>query len=222
MAVVETEVESKSLPANAYEPLEPGEVYLPLVPAEAKLPELTTRSIGWGVFLCVIFTVASAYSGLKVGQVMESAIPISILAIGLARVYRRRSSVLENVIITGIGGAAGGRGRRRHLHAARALHPEARSASGADHLHLPGGRLPGRAVPDSAASLFRARHARPAALSGSDRDHRSAGHGREGRIAGQAAAAGDRDLRRLRLLRHHLPGVEGVRQLPVSCRCCAR
>jgi putative OPT family oligopeptide transporter len=55
----------------------------------------------------VVFTVASAYSGLKVGQVMEAAIPISILAIGLARVYRRRSTVLENVIITGIGGVAG-------------------------------------------------------------------------------------------------------------------
>src|ERR1019366_614982 len=48
-------------------------------------------------------TVASAYSGLKVGQVMEAAIPISILAIGLARLYPRRSTVLENVITTGIG-----------------------------------------------------------------------------------------------------------------------
>ncbi len=38
---------------------------------------------------------------------MESAIPISILAIGLARLYKRRSSLLENVIITGIGGVAG-------------------------------------------------------------------------------------------------------------------
>lgn len=55
----------------------------------------------------MIFTVASAYSGLKVGQVMEAAIPISILAIGLARAYPRRSSVLENVIIAGIGGLAG-------------------------------------------------------------------------------------------------------------------
>jgi putative OPT family oligopeptide transporter len=107
MAVVETDIESKSLPANAYEPLKPGETYPPLIPAEAKLTELTARSIGWGVLLCIVFTVASAYSGLKVGQVMESAIPISILAIGLARVYRRRSSVLENVIITGIGGVAG-------------------------------------------------------------------------------------------------------------------
>ncbi|HVO80899.1 MAG TPA: oligopeptide transporter, OPT family [Terriglobales bacterium] len=102
-----TEVETKSLPENAYQPLKPGETYPPIVPAEAHLPELTSRSIGWGVLLCVIFTVASAYSGLKVGQVMESAIPISILAIGLARLYGRRSSLLENVIITGIGGVAG-------------------------------------------------------------------------------------------------------------------
>jgi putative OPT family oligopeptide transporter len=97
----------KRLPSNAYTPLAPGEVYEPPVAASEKLAELTPRSIGWGVFLCVVFTIASAYSGLKVGQVMEAAIPISILAIGLARVYPRRSTVLENVIITGIGGLAG-------------------------------------------------------------------------------------------------------------------
>src|SRR5437660_3429097 len=98
---------AKAVPQNAYTPLPPGTVYQPLVPASAKLPEATGRSVAWGLFLCVIFTVASAYSGLKVGQVMEAAIPISILAIGLARVYRRRSSLLENVIITGIGGVSG-------------------------------------------------------------------------------------------------------------------
>jgi putative OPT family oligopeptide transporter len=96
-----------TLPENAYKPLPPGAVYAPPVPASAALPELTGRAVGWGLFLCVIFTVASAYSGLKVGQVMEAAIPISILAIGLARAYPRRSSLLENVIITGIGGLAG-------------------------------------------------------------------------------------------------------------------
>jgi putative OPT family oligopeptide transporter len=99
--------DTKSLPENAYKPLAPGEVYAPPVPASARLPESTARSVGWGLFLCVIFTVASAYSGLKVGQVMEAAIPISILAIGLARVYKRRSSLLENVIITGVGGVSG-------------------------------------------------------------------------------------------------------------------
>ncbi|MDQ2977774.1 MAG: OPT/YSL family transporter, partial [Acidobacteriota bacterium] len=99
--------ESQSLPENAYGPLAPGEVYSPIVPPSARLPEATWRSVLWGLFLCAIFTAASAYSGLKVGQVMEAAIPISILAIGLARVYPRRSSILENVIITGIGGVSG-------------------------------------------------------------------------------------------------------------------
>jgi putative OPT family oligopeptide transporter len=102
-----TEAEAKSLPESAYAPLRPGEAYPPLVAPQEKLPELTGRSVAWGVLLCVIFTVASAYSGLKVGQVMEAAIPISILAIGLARLYPRRSSILENVIITGIGGVSG-------------------------------------------------------------------------------------------------------------------
>ncbi|HWW92090.1 MAG TPA: peptide transporter, partial [Vicinamibacteria bacterium] len=69
--------ESKSLPANAYTLLSPGEVYRPAVPASVHPPETTARSVGWGLFLCVIFTIASAYSGLKVGQVMEAAIPIS-------------------------------------------------------------------------------------------------------------------------------------------------
>ena len=99
--------DTRSLPENAYRELAPGESYQPVIPATADLPEATRRSVLWGLFLCVIFTVASAYSGLKVGQVMEAAIPISILAIGLARVYARRSTLLENVIITGVGGVSG-------------------------------------------------------------------------------------------------------------------
>src|SRR6476469_2539873 len=99
--------ETKSLPENAYRQLGPGEAYRPIVPPAASLPESTPRSVAWGLFLCAIFTAASAYSGLKVGQVMEAAIPISILATGLARVYSRRSSLLENVIITGVGGVSG-------------------------------------------------------------------------------------------------------------------
>src|SRR5204862_4666797 len=99
--------ESKSLPQNAYVTLGEGENYEPMVLPQEHPPETTARAIGWGLFLCIIFTVASAYSGLKVGQVMEAAIPIAILAIGLARLYARRSTVLENVIITSVGGAAG-------------------------------------------------------------------------------------------------------------------
>ncbi len=98
---------SVRLPSNAYSHLTDGEMYAPIVPASKKTAEATWRSVSWGLFLCIIFTLASAYSGLKVGQVMEAAIPISILAIGLARVYKRRSTLLENVILTGIGGTSG-------------------------------------------------------------------------------------------------------------------
>jgi putative OPT family oligopeptide transporter len=99
--------DASRLPDNAYKPLGTGEVYAPVVPTAAVVPESTWRSVLWGLLLCVVFTLASAYSGLKVGQVMEAAIPISILAIGLARVYKRRSTLLENVIMTGIGGTSG-------------------------------------------------------------------------------------------------------------------
>ncbi len=94
------------LPENAYHTLKPGEVYTPIIRAEVMVPEATARAILWGILLCVVFTIASAYSTLKVGQGMEASIPISILVIGLARAYRRRLSLLENVIVTGMGGAS--------------------------------------------------------------------------------------------------------------------
>ena len=100
-------LDTSRLPENAYRPLGAGETYVPVVPPKAALAEATGRSVLWGLFLCIIFTLASAYSGLKVGQVMEASIPISILAIGLARVYKRRFTLLENVILTGIGGTSG-------------------------------------------------------------------------------------------------------------------
>src|SRR5260221_4543270 len=101
------ETETRFLPENAYRLLKPAESYTPIVSAKSTQAEFTLRSVFWGIVFCVIFSVASAYSALKVGQGMEAAIPISILAIGLARIYGRRTSLLENVIITGIGAASG-------------------------------------------------------------------------------------------------------------------
>jgi len=165
--------ETKSLPEDAYTPLAPGRCTADCA-AGATVPELTWRSVGWGVLLCIIFS-GPRRTGLEGGQVMEAAIPISILAIGLARgVPARRSSLLENVIITSIGGRGGVGGGGRHLHIARALHSEAGSASRADDLHLRGGRVPGDSVPHPAAPLFRAGHARQIPLPGGDGHHGSA------------------------------------------------
>ena len=104
--MLEAEPQTTALPDNAYRPLKADESYTPIVRPDLHQPEVTWRSVLWGVFFCAVFTVASAYSTLKVGQGMEAAIPISILAIGLARVYARRSTLLENVIIIGMGGAS--------------------------------------------------------------------------------------------------------------------
>lgn len=100
------ETAARALPENAYKTLKKGETYKPLIGPEAKAQEVTLWALSWGILFCVIFSVASAYSALKVGQGMEAAIPISILTIGLARVFKRRSPLLENVIITGIGAAS--------------------------------------------------------------------------------------------------------------------
>ncbi len=93
----------EGLPANARRPLEEGESYVPVVPDETGVPEVTPRAIIMGLAFCAVFAMAAAYLALKVGQGIEAAIPISILAIGLSRVFSRRSSMLENVIIQSVG-----------------------------------------------------------------------------------------------------------------------
>jgi hypothetical protein len=101
------ETSRKSLPPEAYQELPPGRSYTPFEPAETGVPEITARSVIWGLFMSLFFTFSIAYLGLKVGTVPEAAIPIAILAVGVGYVYKRKSSILENVIIQSIGSASG-------------------------------------------------------------------------------------------------------------------
>lgn len=106
----EPEVSTK-LPENAYRELAPGERYVPMVPAEAAVPELSARSIAFGIAMNVLWAAAATYIALKVGQGIETAIPISILAVGLSglllRLGRRRSTILENVNVLAISTTSG-------------------------------------------------------------------------------------------------------------------
>lgn len=94
------------LPSNAYTVLKPGEKYAPIVPAEKILPEVSLRSVFWGILFGIIFSAGTTFLTLKIAQGMEAAIPIAIISVGLAYAYKRRSSILENVIIQSIGSAA--------------------------------------------------------------------------------------------------------------------
>jgi putative OPT family oligopeptide transporter len=98
---------SGGLPANAYRELREGERYEPIVSAGANVPEITARSIGFGLVMTSIFSAAAAYISLKLGQGIESAIPIAILAIGFSAIARRKSTLLENVNIVTLGACAG-------------------------------------------------------------------------------------------------------------------
>ena len=94
-------LESKvtELPANAYSELEPGEEYKPVLPADKPATEVTGYSLIMGVLMAIIFSAATAYSGLKIGQVFEAAIPIAIIAVGVSAALRKKNALGQNVII---------------------------------------------------------------------------------------------------------------------------
>ena len=78
------------LPENAYRELKEGEQYTPLMSPEKNYREVTPWSVLWGLVMCVIFSAAAAFLGLKVGQVFEAAIPIAIIAVGLSNGFKRK------------------------------------------------------------------------------------------------------------------------------------
>lgn len=98
---------AKRLPENAYRKLNPGEEFVPIVPAAKIMPELTPYALFWGLFYAVLFSAACAYLGLKIGQVFEAAIPITILAIGLSSSLKKKDALQQNVMIQSIGSASG-------------------------------------------------------------------------------------------------------------------
>ncbi len=95
------------LPENAYRELKPGEEYKPVLPADKPVTEVTPWSVGMGLLMAVIFSAAAAYSGLKIGQVFEAAIPISIIAVGASAAFRKKNALGQNVIIQSIGASSG-------------------------------------------------------------------------------------------------------------------
>ncbi len=109
---LETSQGEVGLPENAFRELKAGESYRPLIPAQARVAEVSVRSIIQGLIWSVIFSAAATYIALKLGQGIESAIPISILAIGFSvlvvRFFKRRAStLLENVNVLALGATSG-------------------------------------------------------------------------------------------------------------------
>jgi uncharacterized oligopeptide transporter (OPT) family protein len=108
--MAEPDVQFK-FPDNAYRELKEGEEYVPMVPPSQRVPEITTRMIVFGLLMNIVFSVAATFLALKAGQGIETAIPISILAVGLSgfllKAGMRASSILENVYVLAISTTSG-------------------------------------------------------------------------------------------------------------------
>ncbi len=98
---------TNGLPENAYKELKEGESYTPVMEPTRHYPEVTGWSVAWGMVMAVLFSAAAAYSGLKIGQVFEAAIPIAILAVGLSAIAKKPNALGQNVIIQSIGACSG-------------------------------------------------------------------------------------------------------------------
>jgi putative OPT family oligopeptide transporter len=104
---MESNSQNTRLPENAYKELKPGEEYRPVMSPDRSYPEVTPWSVGWGLVMAILFSAAAAYSGLKIGQVFEAAIPIAILAVGVTGLARKKNGLGQNVIIQSIGSTSG-------------------------------------------------------------------------------------------------------------------
>lgn len=78
--------------------------FKPFISADQHLPELTLKAILPGVFLGIIFGVATVYLGLKVGLTVSASIPIAVLAISFFKKWGN-ATILESNMVQTIGSA---------------------------------------------------------------------------------------------------------------------
>src|SRR3982750_3119884 len=68
--------------------------------------ELTLRGLVLGSLLCVVFTAANVYLGLKVGLTFASSIPAAVMSMAILAAVKN-STILENNIVQTVASAAG-------------------------------------------------------------------------------------------------------------------
>lgn len=85
------------------------EEFKPYVPAERELRDFTVRAIGTGVVFGILFGMANAYLGLRVGLTVSSSIPLAVMSVAVLTVFGRlgrRTNVLECNIAQTTGSAS--------------------------------------------------------------------------------------------------------------------
>ncbi len=87
-------------PDNA-EKVQPA--YEPFIKSSQNIPEFTRSALILGIILAIIFGLANAYLGLKVGMTVSASIPAAVISMAILRGVLKRGTILENNISQTIG-----------------------------------------------------------------------------------------------------------------------
>lgn len=81
------------------------EEFKPVLDPEKEYEEINGYVVFWGLFYAALFALAVGYLCLKIGQTVDAFAPISVLAMGMGMMLKRKNSFIETVHIQAIGSA---------------------------------------------------------------------------------------------------------------------
>lgn len=77
----------------------------PPMSPEKEYQEINSYVVFWGLFYAAIFALAVGYLCLKIGQTVDAFAPVSVMAMGMAVMLKRKNAFPENVHIQAIASA---------------------------------------------------------------------------------------------------------------------
>lgn len=82
-----------------------GRHYAPPMAPDRNYVEINAYVVGWGLFFAALFALAVGYLCLKIGQTVDAFAPVSVLAMGMAVLFKRKNAFPETVHIQAIASA---------------------------------------------------------------------------------------------------------------------
>ena len=77
--------------------------FKPYIKSEQKIPEFSIKAIILGSLIAIVFGIANAYLGLKVGMTVSASIPAAVISMAILRGILKKGTILENNIVQSIG-----------------------------------------------------------------------------------------------------------------------
>ncbi|MGQ9665135.1 MAG: OPT family oligopeptide transporter [bacterium] len=77
--------------------------FIPYIKSEENVSEFTVRAVVLGSILAIVFGLANAYLGLKVGMTVSASIPAAVISMAVLRGLFKKGTILENNISQTIG-----------------------------------------------------------------------------------------------------------------------